>query len=116
MVTKQLTLQWASGVNGKDIPQPVELASWQQETHQETIFSQSSYDTGVTLIPIVHSRSWASEIICAFLKSLGTQCGAGFEAPARGVSGDAGEDNFMGALPSPGVTELFLLVPNELDP
>lgn len=100
----------------KGLPQPVEPASWQQGTHQETSFSQSSCDTGVTLIPIVHSRSWASEIVCAFPKSLGTQCGAGFEAPARGASGDAGEDSFMGALPSPGVTELFLLVPTELDP
>lgn len=46
----------------KGLPQPVEPASWQQGTHQETSFSQSSCDTGVTLIPIVHSRSWASEM------------------------------------------------------
>lgn len=115
-MTEQLAVQWASGVSGKDAPQPEELAPWQQETHQETSFSQSSSDTGVTLIPVVHSRSWASEIVCAFLKSLSMQCGAGFETPARGASGDAGEDSFVGALPSPGVTELFLLVPTALNP
>lgn len=110
MVTEQLALQWASGVSGKDAPQPG------SRRHTRKQVSQSSSDTGVTLIPIVHSRSWASEIVCAFLKSLSRQCGAGFETPARGASGDAGEDSFMGALPSPGVTELFLLVPTELDP